>query len=36
MTVPERKVAGYGAILLFGVVGPFLFPNYTFQPCCGS
>ena len=31
MTAPQRKVAGYGAILLFGVVGPFLFPNYTFQ-----
>ena len=31
MNTSPRVLAGYGAILLFGIVGPFLFPNYTFQ-----
>ena len=31
MTARNRRLAGHGAILLFGIAGPFLFPNYTFQ-----
>ncbi len=31
MTMQPKTLAGYGAILAFGVLGPLLFPAYTFQ-----
>jgi len=31
MSADARKIAGYGALLAFGLLAPFLFPAYTFQ-----
>ncbi|MFQ6092545.1 MAG: branched-chain amino acid ABC transporter permease [bacterium] len=31
MNVSVKTLASYGSVLAFGIAGPFLFPNYTFQ-----
>jgi branched-chain amino acid transport system permease protein len=31
MNAVHRRIGGYGAILIAGIVGPYLFPAYTFQ-----
>ena len=31
MSAEARRIAGYGALLAFGLFAPFLFPAYTFQ-----
>ena len=31
MTISSKQLSGYGAIILLGILAPFLFPNYTFQ-----
>jgi len=31
MSAEARKIAGYGALLAFGLFAPFVFPAYTFQ-----
>jgi ABC-type branched-subunit amino acid transport system permease subunit len=31
MNYDSKTIAKYGGILVFGIVAPFIFPNYTFQ-----